>query len=62
MDDVEKVFNCWESDPDVSKYMFWTSHNDINKTKKWLEIEISKINADDWFEIIIRTTILVNII
>ena len=28
-DDAVNVFACWESDPDVAKYMFWTSHNDI---------------------------------
>ena len=32
-DDVTDVFECWESDPDVAKYMFWTSHNDIEKTR-----------------------------
>ena len=32
-DDVTDVFECWESDPDVAKYMFWTSHNDIEKTE-----------------------------
>ena len=31
-DDAIDVFECWESDPDVAKYMFWTSHNDIEKT------------------------------
>jgi len=34
MEDVQEVFECWESDPEVAKYMFWTSHNDINK-KAW---------------------------
>ena len=29
MEDATNAFNCWESDPDVAKYMFWTSHNDI---------------------------------
>lgn len=48
-DDVERVFNCWESDPDVAKYMFWTSHNDINKTEKWVELEVSKIDSEDWY-------------
>ncbi|SFN87512.1 ribosomal-protein-alanine N-acetyltransferase [Anaerocolumna aminovalerica] len=27
LDDAKNVFDCWESDPDVAKYMFWTSHN-----------------------------------
>lgn len=38
-----------ESDPEVAKYMFWTSHNDINKTISWVKKEISKIDAYDWF-------------
>lgn len=35
MEDAQAVFDCWESDPDVSKYMFWTSHNDIKQTISW---------------------------
>jgi ribosomal-protein-alanine N-acetyltransferase len=49
MDDAEAVFSCWESDPDVARYMFWTSHNDINKTIEWVEEEIRKIESDNWY-------------
>lgn len=49
MEDVDKVFKGWESDPEVSKYMFWSSHNDINKTTNWVKEEISKIEAADWY-------------
>jgi len=49
MEDAQEVFECWESDPAVAKYMFWTSHNDINKTIGWVKKEISKIDADDWY-------------
>lgn len=49
LEDVQEVLDCWECDPDVARYMFWTSHNDINKTKQWLSFEISKINSDDWY-------------
>lgn len=48
-DDAEEVFKCWESDPRVAKYMFWTSHNDINKTIKWVKKEISNIEKDNWY-------------
>ncbi|MBC3887425.1 GNAT family N-acetyltransferase [Acetobacterium paludosum] len=48
-DDAEDVFHGWENDPDVARYMFWTSHNDINLTKAWLSFETEKILADDWF-------------
>lgn len=47
--DAEDVFNCWESDPDVARYMFWTSHNDIEKTKEWLTFEVGQIEKNDWY-------------
>lgn len=48
LEDANDVFECWESDPDVAKYMFWTSHNDIEKTKEWLAFEIGQIEKKDW--------------
>lgn len=48
-EDTENVFTCWESDPDVAKYMFWSSHNDINKTKEWISFELDRIASDKWF-------------
>lgn len=48
-DDAQNVLATWESDREVAKYMFWTSHNDIEKTKKWLDLEISKIDKQDWY-------------
>jgi len=53
MKDVHEVFECWESDPEVAKYMFWTSHNDITKTIGWVKEELSKIDADDWYRWVI---------
>ena len=44
--DAKNVFECWERDADVAKYMFWTSHNDIEKTKKWISFEIGQIEKD----------------
>ena len=49
IEDAQEVFECWESDPEVAKYMFWTSHNDINKTINWIKKELSKIDSDDWY-------------
>lgn len=49
MEDAQAVFDGWESDPDVAKYMFWTSHNNIEKTKEWLAFEITQIEKDDWY-------------
>lgn len=56
--DAIDVFECWESDPDVAKYMFWTSHNDIDKTKEWILFEIGQIEKHDWyrFAVVLKDT------
>jgi len=48
-EDALAVFECWESDPDVAKYMFWTSHNDIKKTEAWIAFELGQIEKPDWY-------------
>ena len=55
-EDAQDVFDCWESDPDVAKYMFWCSHNDIEKSKKWVRKEQDKIDDPNWylFAIVLR--------
>ena len=47
--DATDVFECWESDAEVARYMFWTSHDDINKTEEWIAFEIGQIHKDDWY-------------
>ena len=58
IEDTQTVFECWESDPDVAKYMFWSSHNDIEKTKAWISFELAQISKDDWyrFAIVLKET------
>lgn len=48
-EDAVSVFDCWETDPDVAKYMFWISHSDIEKTREWITFEIGQIEKDDWY-------------
>jgi len=57
-DDAKDVFECWESDPDVAKYMFWTSHNDLEKTKEWILFELEQIQSSEWyrFAIVLKQT------
>lgn len=57
-EDGAAVFECWESDPDVARYMFWTSHNDIEKTKEWIAFELGQIEKEDWyrFAIVLKET------
>ena len=57
-DDAEAAFACWESDPEVAKYMFWTSHYEIEKTREWIAFEVGQIPRDDWyrFAIVLKET------
>lgn len=57
-EDAQDAFACWESDPDVAKYMFWCSHNDIERTKEWISFEIGQIEREDWyrFAIVLKET------
>ncbi len=48
-DDVEEVFARWESDPEVSRYMCWESHNDIKKTEEFLAYEASMVDSATWY-------------
>ena len=47
--DTPDVFHGWESDPEVARYMCWSSHDDIEKTKEWIRFEIGQIEKDDWY-------------
>lgn len=47
--DTQDVFECWESDPDVAKYMFWKSHHDIQKTREWISFELDQVSKNDWY-------------
>lgn len=47
--DARAVFEGWEQDAEVAKYMFWQSHHDFSKTECWLREELQKITADDWY-------------
>jgi len=49
MEDTQEVFECWESDADVARYMMWESHYDIEKTKDFIKYEVSMILSDQWY-------------
>lgn len=41
MDDAKDMFDNWANDPEVTKFLLWTTHTDINVTKttvsEWVE-------------------------
>lgn len=49
INDIQEVFECWQSDPDVARYMMWESSNDIEKAREFIEFEMSMIQGDKWY-------------
>lgn len=47
--DGPNVFACWESDPEVARYMFWKSHQDVNRSIAWVAEEVNRIDHDNWY-------------
>jgi len=47
MEDAEYMFNNWTNDDEVTKYLTWPSHGDINVTKKILEQWIQRYEKND---------------
>ena len=37
IEDAEAMYNNWASNPNVSKYVMWETHKDVNETKELLE-------------------------
>lgn len=49
--DAEEIFTGWTSDPEVTKYMTYSTHTDVEVTKIWLADVESKTDSDtayDW--------------
>jgi len=50
LDDAEKVFNNWASDEEVTKYLVWPPHKDINVTKNVREQWIQNYVKNDFYQ------------
>ena len=50
--DAEEVFANWASDPEVAKFMTWSTHPNVKVTKAWLaDVEQNSTDSDrtyDW--------------
>ena len=49
LNDVENVFRNWANNDDVTKYLTWSSHKDINVTKNVLEQWIQNYSKKDFY-------------
>jgi len=50
MDDIEKVYQNWANDDEVTKYLMWESHKDKNVTKAILEDWIKNYSKNDFYQ------------
>lgn len=46
-DDAQRIFDCWACDPEVSKYLTWNPHENIDVTKQVVDMWVKEYeNAD----------------
>lgn len=48
--DVEEVFRNWTSDPEVAKFMRWSTHENVEVTREWLQSEEDELESDELFD------------
>nr|WP_283679034.1 GNAT family N-acetyltransferase [Clostridium perfringens] len=46
-DDAENMFKNWVNDPEVTKYLSWTPHGNLNVTKECLDTWIKAYESDE---------------
>ena len=47
---AEEAFTNWTSDPDVAKFMTWSTHTDVEVTRAWLADEEKNLDSDTAYE------------
>ena len=50
IDDVEKMYQNWANDDEVTKYLMWESHKDKNVTKNVFEDWIKNYYKNDFYQ------------
>lgn len=53
IEDAQPMFNNWASDPEVTKFLTWTPHDNLNITKGILENWIAEYERNDYYHWII---------
>lgn len=49
MDDANAMFNNWANDPEVTKYLTWDAHPNIEHTNWWLSCSMEKYERSDFY-------------
>lgn len=48
-EDADQIFTCWSSDDDVTKYLTWPAHKNVDVTKKILNQWLEEYNLPDCY-------------
>jgi ribosomal-protein-alanine N-acetyltransferase len=48
-EDAEDMFNNWASDDEVTRFLAWPTHSDIEVSKKLLKIWVAEYNSQDHY-------------
>jgi len=49
LSDAEAMFRNWARDPDISRYMRWTAHNDVEETRAIIQVWLNEYRADSTY-------------
>ena len=47
--DAEEMFKNWASDDEVSKYVRWTTHKNVEETKEYIRCERERCKAENYY-------------
>ena len=50
IEDAEPMFRNWANDPEVTKYLTWPPHENINVTEKLLANWVESYRKDDYYQ------------
>jgi ribosomal-protein-alanine N-acetyltransferase len=50
VDDAQACFDGWTGDPDVARYMSWSTHKSIADTLNWLAMEELQLEGNDVYD------------
>jgi ribosomal-protein-alanine N-acetyltransferase len=49
VEDAEAVFNNYASDPEVTKFLRWPTHTDIEASRKWCRFNVESYKNDSYY-------------
>ena len=49
VNDAEEAFKNWTSDDEVSKYVRWSTHKNVEETKEYILLEEKRRKTEDCF-------------